>query len=80
MGFAGVLSELGLPRSDFVTVLLSFNAGVKISQLTVIGLAFGAVFQVCQQDWYRRRVVIPASLTIAATGIVWTIQRITGQG
>jgi len=46
----------------------------------VIGLAFGAVFQVCQQDWYRRRVVIPASLTIAATGIVWTIQRIAGQG
>ncbi len=28
MGFAGVLSELGLPRSDFVTALLSFNAGV----------------------------------------------------
>ncbi|HJN45311.1 MAG: HupE/UreJ family protein [Vicinamibacterales bacterium] len=76
MGFAGVLAELGLPRSEFVTALLSFNVGVEGGQLTVIGLAFGAVFQVHRQRWYRRWVVIPASLVIAATGIVWTIQRI----
>ena len=54
MGFAGVLSELGLPRSEFVTALLSFNVGVEVGQLTVIGLAFGAVFQVSRQRWYRR--------------------------
>jgi hypothetical protein len=75
MGFAGVLSELGPPRSEFVTALLSFNVGVEGGQLTVIGLALGAVFQVHRKTWYRRWVVIPASLTIAATGIVWTIQR-----
>ena len=29
MGFAGVLRELGLPRSEFLTGLLTFNAGVE---------------------------------------------------
>ena len=80
MGFAGVLSELGLPRSELVTALLTFNLGVEGGQLTVIALAFGAVFQVQRQDWYRRWVVVPASLAIAATGIVWTVQRVMGLG
>ena len=29
MGFAGVLSDLGLPRGEFLTALLSFNLGVE---------------------------------------------------
>src|SRR5204863_261851 len=29
MGFAGVLKELGLPRSEFLTGLLTFNLGVE---------------------------------------------------
>ena len=80
MGFAGVLADLGLPRSEFVTALLSFNVGVEGGQLTVIGLAFGAVFQMHQKGWYRRWVVVPASLAIATTGVVWTIQRVMGLG
>ena len=36
MGFAGVLSELGLPRSEFLPALVSFNVGVELGQLTVI--------------------------------------------
>ena len=29
LGFAGVLRELGLPRSEFLTALVSFNVGVE---------------------------------------------------
>src|SRR5207302_6229831 len=43
MGFAGVLRELGLPRSQFLTALVTFNVGVEAGQLTVIALAFAAV-------------------------------------
>ena len=39
MGFAGVLRELGLPRREFVTALVSFNAGVEGGQLFVIAIA-----------------------------------------
>ena len=40
MGFAGVLAQLGLPRSQFLPALLCFNAGVELGQLTVISVAF----------------------------------------
>jgi hydrogenase/urease accessory protein HupE len=76
MGFAGALKELGLPRSEFVTALLTFNAGVEAGQLTVIGAAFLLVGWHCsQRAWYRGRIVVPASATIACTAVYWTIQR-----
>ena len=39
LGFAGVLRELGLPRREFLTGLLTFNLGVEGGQLTVIAIA-----------------------------------------
>ncbi len=77
LGFAGVLSQLGLPRSEFLTALLSFNLGVEGGQLAVIGLAFllvGLPFR--SQGWYRQRVVVPTSCLIAAVGLYWSIQRV----
>src|SRR5438128_2352916 len=43
MGFAGVLRELGLPPSQFLTALLTFNVGVEAGQLSVIAVAFAVV-------------------------------------
>jgi len=78
MGFAGALKELGLPRSEFVTALLTFNVGVEAGQLAVIGTAFLFVGWHCaRQDWYRHRIVVPASGLIAATAVYWTIQRLS---
>jgi hydrogenase/urease accessory protein HupE len=76
MGFAGALKELGLPRSEFVTALLTFNVGVEAGQLTVIGTAFLLVGWHCsQRAWYRGRIVVPVSAAIACTAVYWTIQR-----
>lgn len=77
MGFAGALKELGLPRSEFVTALLTFNVGVEAGQLAVIGAAFLLVGWRCSsRAWYRGRVVLPASALIACTAVYWTIQRL----
>lgn len=76
LGFAGVLHELGLPRSQFLPALLSFNLGVELGQLSVISVAFLAVGWLGRRPWYRRWVVIPGSLLIAAVGLYWTIQRV----
>jgi len=79
MGFAGVLSQLGLPRTEFLTALLCFNAGVELGQLSVILGAFllvGLPFR--NKPWYRRRVVIPGSIAIAAVGLFWFVQRVIG--
>lgn len=78
MGFAGALKELGLPRSEFVTALLTFNLGVEAGQLTVIGAAFLLVGWHCsRRAWYRYRIVVPASAAIACTAVYWTVQRLS---
>ena len=76
LGFAGVLRGLGLPRSEFLTALLTFNIGVEGGQLSVIAAAALLVSPVIRKSWYRRAVVIPASLVIAAIGLYWTITRL----
>jgi len=77
LGFAGVLRELGLPRGEFLAGLLTFNLGVEGGQLTVIAIAMLMVWPFKTKGWYRHRVVIPASVVIAAIGIYWTVLRIT---
>jgi hydrogenase/urease accessory protein HupE len=78
MGFAGALKELGLPRSEFVTALLTFNVGVEAGQLAVIGAAFMLVGWHCaNRVWYRSYVVVPASTLIACTAVYWTIERLS---
>jgi HupE / UreJ protein len=78
LGFAGVLRELGLPRGEFLTALLTFNLGVEGGQLTVIAAAMLAVSPFMQKGWYRQRVVLPASVLIAATGLYWFVTRLSG--
>jgi hydrogenase/urease accessory protein HupE len=79
MGFAGVLSQLGLTRREFLPALLCFNAGVELGQLSVIAAAFlliGLPFR--NKPWYRRRIVIPASLLVATIGLFWFVERVAG--
>jgi len=79
LGFAGVLREVGLPRSEFVTALLTFNLGVELGQLAVIGGSFVLVgWHVGRHPRYRQLVVIPASAFIACVALYWTIARIAG--
>jgi len=77
MGFAGALKEIGLPRSEFLTALLTFNVGVEAGQLAVIASAFLLVGWHCaDRAWYRSRIVVPASAMIACTAVYWTVQRL----
>jgi hydrogenase/urease accessory protein HupE len=76
MGFAGALKELGLPPSEFVMALLTFNIGVEVGQLAVILGAFMLVgWYFADRAWYRSRIVVPASAAIACTAVYWTIER-----
>jgi len=76
LGFAGALSNLGLPPNAYLTSLLMFNVGVELGQLTVILIAFflfGKWFG--HKPWYHKYVVIPLSLIIAAIALFWVIER-----
>ena len=79
MGFAGVLQEIGMPRSEFLTALIAFNVGVELGQLAVITLAFvGTGLWLRNKPWYRTRFVVPVSIAIAAIGLYWTVERTYG--
>lgn len=85
LGFATVLKDLGLVQSQLVQSLISFNVGVELGQISVIGLAALAVFIVTklkpemrQQANHRRYIIIPGSLTIALFGLFWFVNRLIG--
>jgi len=77
MGFANALADLGLPPNAYLTSLVMFNVGVELGQIAVIVsafLLFGKWFG--DKPYYRRRVVIPLSIAIAAVATYWTVERI----
>jgi hypothetical protein len=77
MGFASVLTELGLPKNAYFSSLLMFNLGVELGQVTVILAAYfliGKIFG--NKSYYRKRIVIPLSILIAAIAAYWLVERI----
>ncbi len=77
MGFAGALAGLGMPQYAFATALISFNVGVELGQLSIILVMYFFVSRLfAQRIWYRKRIVIPASLIIALIAGYWTVERI----
>lgn len=77
LGFASTLQELGLPRTDVLTPLISFDLGVVAAELTVIVGVFLLVgWQCAERVWYRAHVAIPASAAIACTAMFWAVERI----
>lgn len=81
VGFASVLTDLGLPQKEFFTSLITFNLGVELGQITIIlacWFIFGKWFS--EKPWYKQRIVIPLSIFIGIIGLYWTFERIFFNG
>ena len=77
MGFASVLTGLGLPRNAYFGSLISFNVGVELGQVTVILLCWLLIGRwAADKPWYRTRVVIPVSALIGVIAAYWTVERV----
>ncbi len=77
MGFASVLTDIGLPKQEYLTGLIMFNVGVEFGQITIILLAwFCIAYWFRKKIWYRKVIVIPTSILIACIAFYWTIERI----
>ena len=77
MGFASALTSLGLPKKSFFESLIAFNVGVELGQASVILLAWGLVgYWFADKPWYKRRVVVPASVVIGLIAAYWTVERV----
>lgn len=76
-GFAGALTEIGLPEHAIPLALLFFNVGVELGQLAfvaVVLLAWSILRRVSLPEWAWR---VP-TYAIGGLAAYWTIERITG--
>jgi hydrogenase/urease accessory protein HupE len=78
-GFAGALTEIGLPAQTIPMALLFFNIGVEVGQLL-----FVTVVIIIHWLWLRMAVrsirwaQVPAAYTIGSVAAYWTIERVAG--
>ena len=75
-GFAGTLSEIGVPSGDIPLALLSFNIGVETGQLVFIAASLALFYslrtlEIRPQPWIRP---VPA-YTIGSFASFWFLQR-----
>jgi hypothetical protein len=76
-GFAGALSEVGLPQSDITLALLMFNIGVEAGQLLFIAavlVAIGAWKRLVRMEltWLPRT----TAYGIGAVSVYWVLSRV----
>ena len=76
LGFATLLSEYGLPKDNFISLLLAFNVGVEFGQFAVLLVAFILVRLIYLKTKYKNQLKIPASIMIGCTGLFWFIESI----
>ena len=86
-GFAGALSEVGLPQHAVPLALLFFNLGVEVGQLAFVALVLAvawllpravARFVQVDRDWMLARLDIAAAYGIGTLATYWLIERTTG--
>lgn len=80
LGFASVLSEIGLPQSDLLLALLSFNIGIELGQLMFL-FAVTSLFGLARKftsNTIARPIPYIASFVIGAVAMYWTFERIAG--
>jgi hypothetical protein len=75
-GFAGVLSETGLPATHVAPALLGFNLGVEVGQLVVVAVGWLALRAWLTGPAPRRVATIQwGSTPVLAAGLYWFLSR-----
>ncbi|MEM8963898.1 MAG: HupE/UreJ family protein [Acidobacteriota bacterium] len=79
LGFAGALSEIGLPSGEIPLALFAFNLGIELGQLLFVGavLLVTAAAMRLPVVWPRWSVAVPA-YGIGAMAVFWAIERVVG--
>ena len=74
LGFATLLTQYGLPKDNFISLLLAFNIGVEFGQFAVLLAAFILIRLIYLKTEYKNQLKIPASILIGCTGLFWFIE------
>ena len=74
-GFAGLLADLGLDRSNRFVSLLGFNLGVELGQAAIIVMVFPLLFIVRRTRYYVP-LMYAGSIVLAIVALAWATERI----
>jgi hydrogenase/urease accessory protein HupE len=76
-GFASVLREMSLPTQALGWSLFSFNVGVEIGQLFIVGIVASALMALrANNEALSRRVAFAGSVVVILAGAFWFVQRV----
>ncbi len=75
LGFAGLLEDLGLTRTNKVWSLLGFNLGVELGQAAIIIMVFPILFVLRRLPIYRW-ILDVGSVLLAIVAFGWMLERI----
>jgi hydrogenase/urease accessory protein HupE len=78
LGFAGALSEAGLPQTAVPLALVSFNIGVELGQLAFVAVMLLLVRGISAIGivWPRRAELLPAYF-VGSLGAFWMLERLS---
>ena len=74
LGFAGALSDIGLPEDDLWFSLLLFNVGIEVGQIAVILVLAALVWLLSRMNW-QKRFSTTAAWGMGCVAAFWTIDR-----
>lgn len=80
-GFAGALSEIGLPQNAIPIALFFFNVGVELGQLLFVGVfAIGALLVARAGILRSRWMEVAPAYAIGSIAMFWVLQRVAALG
>ena len=74
LAFAETLQLMGLSTRELITALLSFNVGIEIAQIVIVGLTIPLILAMALRSW-RLQAVRASSMLILCLATLWFFQR-----
>ncbi|WML50608.1 HupE/UreJ family protein [Neobacillus sp. PS3-34] len=75
LGFASILKDMNLPKSNLAVALINFNLGIEFIQLLIVLLIIPVLMKLQKAVKYRDYMRI-GSVLIFILGLIWLIQRL----
>lgn len=80
LGFASVLTDLGLSGWSLALALVGFNAGVEVGQLAVVSVFIPLAFASRRTPFYRQVFLPGGAAAIGCLALYWLVVRIADAG
>lgn len=77
LGFAGLLADFRIPEGNFLASLISFNVGIEVGQILILGLLVPYILLLRHKAWYPTLIKVVA-IAITQLAALWAFERVFG--